>query len=130
VESNVQPSDKTLALPFDDGPDPRYTAQILDILKQRQVPATFFVVGMRAEPQAGLLQRMYAEGHEIGNHTYAHPNLAMTWGRRTVRELNATQRIIQHATGVSSVLFRPPYYSDSEPQTPAELASILRAQML
>jgi len=130
IESNLQTSDKTLALTFDDGPDPRYTAQILDVLKYRQVPATFFVVGMRAEQNADLLQRMYAERHEIGNHTYAHPNLSTTWARRTAFELNATQRIIQRATGVSSVLFRPPYYSDSEPQTPEELASILRAQKL
>ena len=130
IQSAGERPEKVVALTFDDGPDDRYTPQILDILKTRQVPATFFVVGSQAERLPGLLQRTYAEGHEIGNHTYSHPNLATTSVERTRLELNATQRIIQHAIGVSTILFRPPYHADSEPQTPDEIEPIARAQRL
>ncbi len=130
IQTNPPTSEKSVVLTFDDGPDSRYTGSILDILKTRHVPATFFVVGVRAEQHPELLARMYAEGHEIGNHTYSHANVAGTWPQRTALELNATQRIIQRATGVSTTLFRPPYYADSEPQTPEELEPIARAQRL
>jgi cellulose synthase/poly-beta-1,6-N-acetylglucosamine synthase-like glycosyltransferase/peptidoglycan/xylan/chitin deacetylase (PgdA/CDA1 family)/spore germination protein YaaH len=128
IESNADMPKKTIAVTFDDGPDAHYTPHILDILKRYHVPATFFVVGQQAEREPGLLKRMYDEGHEIGNHTYSHPNIGSTWSQRTKLELNATQRIIQHALGVSTTLFRPPYYADSEPQSPDEIVPILRAQ--
>lgn len=131
IESNnTHAPDKTIVLTFDDGPDGRYTPRILDILKQHHVPATFFIVGVQAEHEPGLLKRMYDEGHEIGNHTYSHPNIASIGSRRTELELNVTQRIIQHATGVSTTLFRPPYHADSEPQTPDEIEPIVRAQKM
>ena len=130
LESNGRGDERLVALTFDDGPDPTYTPQILDILRDRQVPATFFVVGVNAERSPELLQRIYAEGHEIGNHTYSHLDLTTASTARLQFELNATQRIIQHALGVSTLLFRPPYAADSEPQTPRELEAILRAQQL
>src|SRR5215468_7453476 len=130
LESNGRGADRLVALTFDDGPDPTYTPQILDILRRRQVPATFFVVGVNAERSPELLQRIYAEGHEIGNHTYSHLDLSRASSARLQFELNATQRIIQHALGVSTLLFRPPYAADSEPETPQELEAILRAQRL
>ena len=130
LESNGRGADRLVALTFDDGPDPTYTPQILDILRGRQVPATFFVVGVNAERSPELLRRIYAEGHEIGNHTYSHLDLTTASSARLQFELNATQRIIQHALGVSTLLFRPPYAADSEPQTPQELEAILRAQQL
>jgi len=119
---------KLLCLTFDDGPDARYTPPILDILKQRHVPATFFVIGVNAEQLPGLIRREYAEGHEIGNHTYTHPNIATTSALRTELELSTTQRIIENLLGVSTTLFRPPYNADSEPTTPQEIEPILRAQ--
>ena len=64
-----------LALTFDDGPDPEWTPQILDILKAKGVKATFFVIGANAESNPDLVQRIVAEGHEVGNHTFTHPNL-------------------------------------------------------
>jgi len=130
LEAVGRGEERLIALTFDDGPDPQYTPQILDILQRRQVPATFFVVGVNAERAPQLLQRMYAEGHEIGNHTYSHLDLSTASSARLQFELNATQRIIQRALGVSTLLFRPPYTADSEPQTPQELEAILRAQQL
>jgi peptidoglycan-N-acetylglucosamine deacetylase len=120
--------EKVLCLTFDDGPDKRYTPQILDILKQRHVPATFFVIGVNAENYPELIKREYAEGHQIGNHTYTHPNIAATSPFRTELELSTTQRIIENQLGVSTTFFRPPYNADSEPSTPQEIEPIRRAQ--
>ena len=119
---------KKIALTFDDGPDPKYTPQVLDILKQKHVPATFFVVGVNVEEHPDLIQREYREGHTIGNHTYTHPNIATSSAEATDRQLSMTQRLIEHATGRATTLFRPPYNADSEPQTPMEITPILRAQ--
>jgi cellulose synthase/poly-beta-1,6-N-acetylglucosamine synthase-like glycosyltransferase/peptidoglycan/xylan/chitin deacetylase (PgdA/CDA1 family) len=128
IEASGKAPGKVLSLTFDDGPDPEYTPLILDILRARHVAATFFVVGVEAERSPGLIAREYAEGHEIGNHTYSHPNIATVSAERASLELSATERIIEHAAGVSTILFRPPYNADSEPQTPEEIVPILRAQ--
>ena len=119
---------KLLCLTFDDGPDNRYTPAILDTLKQLNTPATFFVIGVNAEKYPALIKREYAEGHEIGNHTYTHPNIATTSPLRTELELSTTQRIIENLLGVSTTFFRPPYNADSEPTTPEEIEPIRRAQ--
>ncbi len=119
---------KLLCLTFDDGPDDRYTPEILDILKQLKAPATFFVIGVNAEKYPALVKREYADGHEIGNHTYTHPNIATTSPLRTELELSTTQRIIENLLGVSTTFFRPPYNADSEPTTPEEIEPIRRAQ--
>ena len=74
------------------------------------------------------MKREYAEGHDIGNHTYTHPNIALVSEERAALELGTTQRIIENALGVSTVLFRPPYNADSQPQTPEEILPVLRAQ--
>ena len=122
------PAGKVLCLTFDDGPDPRYTPQILDILRSHGVRATFFIIGANADQNIGLVKREYAEGHDIGNHTYTHPNIALVSEERAALELSTTQRIIENALGVSTVLFRPPYNADSQPQTPEEILPVLRAQ--
>ena len=105
IEHSGAVNEKLLCLTFDDGPDRRYTPEILDILKQRQVLATFFVIGVNAENFPGLIRREYAEGHEIGNHTYTHPNIAATSAFRTELELSTTQRIIENLLGVSDDFF-------------------------
>jgi len=128
MESVGGHKDKELSITFDDGPDPRYTPRILDILKVANVPAAFFVVGVNAESAPWLIRRIYEEGHLLGNHTYSHPNIALTTPERTKLELDATLRLIEHQTGRSTILFRPPYNADSEPQTPDELIPIARAQ--
>lgn len=121
---------KEIALTFDDGPDPEWTPQILDILKAKHVPATFFVIGSNMEAHPGLVQRIVAEGHEVGNHTYTHPNLADTPPTAVRLELNATQRLFEALTGRSLRLLRPPYLGDAEPSDADEIAPIMEAQKL
>lgn len=121
-KSGYQP--KKLVLTFDDGPDPNYTPKILDILKQEGVPATFFVVGANAEGHPDLIARAYREGHEIGSHTFFHPDLGLVNKDRVTLELNATQRVIEATTGRSTILFRPPYNADSQPQTEREVTPV------
>ena len=119
-----------VALTFDDGPDPKWTPRILDELKTFGVPATFFIIGENALTQRTLLKRMVAEGQEIGNHTYTHPNLARTSAQQTELELNATQRLFQAFTGRSLRLFRAPFFGDAEPTTTDEIIPINEAQDL
>jgi cellulose synthase/poly-beta-1,6-N-acetylglucosamine synthase-like glycosyltransferase/peptidoglycan/xylan/chitin deacetylase (PgdA/CDA1 family) len=120
---------KKLALTFDDGPDPSWTPKILDILKQKNAPATFFVIGLDANKWPQLLRREYAEGHEIGNHTYAHPNWESDLSTTQIRwELNLTQRLIESILGVKSLLFRPPYGIDHQPEFAEEVAHLPTAQ--
>ena len=119
---------KKLALTFDDGPDPRWTPKILDILKEKKVTATFFIVGLAGSQSPGLLKREYAEGHEIGNHTYTHPNFDDISHTQLRWELNLTQRLIESTLGVKSILFRPPYGIDHQPEYAEEVAQLPIAQ--
>lgn len=121
-------ADKKLALTFDDGPDPEWTPQILDILKEKHVPATFFDVGDNAEANPDLVEREVAEGHEVGSHTFTHPNLSVTPAEAVKLELNATQRLFEALTGRSLRLFRPPYLGDSNPTDADEIVPIKIAQ--
>ncbi|MGH6829247.1 MAG: polysaccharide deacetylase family protein, partial [Rhizomicrobium sp.] len=100
---------KKIALTFDDGPDSVWTPKILDILRRKHVTATFFVIGANMEAHPSLVQRILAEGHEVGNHTYTHPNLADTPLAAVRLELNATQLLFEALTGRSLRLLRPPY---------------------
>ncbi len=117
-----------VALTFDDGPDPTWTPKILDILKARGVKAAFFLLGTQAEQYPNLVRRIVAEGHEIGNHTYTHSNLAEISEQQIRIELNATQRLIESITGHSTTLFRPPYNADSTPSTLEELEPLKLVQ--
>src|SRR6185295_7230973 len=121
---------KKVALTFDDGPDAEWTPQILDILKAKHVTATFFVIGANAQANPDLIQRIVDEGHELGNHTYTHPNLADTPSQVVSLELNATQRLVEALTGRSMRLFRPPYIGDNEPGDPGDIIPVQIAQSL
>lgn len=120
--------DKLISLTFDDGPDPVWTPRILSVLEQYHVPATFFVIGENGVENGGLLKRIVADGDEIGNHSYTHPNMAEDTRLGMRLELNATQRLVEAWTGRSTRLFRAPYFGDAEPTTADELGPALVAQ--
>jgi cellulose synthase/poly-beta-1,6-N-acetylglucosamine synthase-like glycosyltransferase/peptidoglycan/xylan/chitin deacetylase (PgdA/CDA1 family) len=108
---SLSPPAGTIALTFDDGPNTRWTPQILDVLRRFGVPATFFVIGSHAVDHAGMLRRELASGDEIGNHTFTHVDLSgvATWRLRM--ELRLTEAAIASATGRHTILVRPPYSS-------------------
>ena len=113
---------KQIVLTFDDGPDPLYTPRILDALKSRQAPATFFVTGLAANGYPALLRREYREGHEIGNHSYTHPHFDRISRPQLLLELNVTARLFESLIGARTLLFRPPYGIDHQPEAPEEVA--------
>ena len=117
-----------VALTFDDGPDPRWTPKILDILKQKHAPATFFVIGKNMSRSPDLVAREIREGHDVGNHTWTHPNIGETPIAQTVVEINSTQRLFETITGRSMRLLRPPFFGDADPSTPREVAPLMAAQ--
>jgi peptidoglycan-N-acetylglucosamine deacetylase len=98
-----------VAFTFDDGPDPKYTGQFLDLLKKHRIKATFFVVGSKAEKNPELILRMHAEGHLIGIHNYVHRSnwLMMPWTVR--RDLARSASIVENITGVRPIYYRPPW---------------------
>ncbi|MES2310384.1 MAG: glycosyltransferase [Verrucomicrobiota bacterium] len=119
-----------VALTFDDGPDAKWTPKILDVLKDKNVKATFFVLGSKVEAEPELLQRIYNEGHEIGSHTYTHSNLRLAPREQIILELNATQRMIESVIDRSTILFRPPYQADARPKSIQDLTAVQVAEEL
>jgi cellulose synthase/poly-beta-1,6-N-acetylglucosamine synthase-like glycosyltransferase/spore germination protein YaaH/peptidoglycan/xylan/chitin deacetylase (PgdA/CDA1 family) len=113
-----------IVISFDDGPDPRWTPKILDVLKEKHAPAVFFIVGEGANSAPDLLKREYNEGHEIGNHTFTHPKFDEISRTQLKWELNLTQRLIESTLGVKSLLFRPPYGIDHQPEYAEEVAQL------
>lgn len=111
---SVAPKARTIALTFDDGPDPVWTPKILDVLRKQQVHATFFVVGTEVAAHPDLARRIVAEGHQIAVHTFTHANLSTASGWRRSLELRQSQLILAGATGVSTTLLRPPYSSEPD----------------
>lgn len=98
-----------LALTFDDGPSAHITPQVLDILARQQVKATFFIIGVHVAGNESLLQRQYREGHEIGNHSWNHPDLSKLTPEESQAQLDNTQRIIAAAGVPAPKIMRPPY---------------------
>ncbi len=113
-----------LALTFDDGPDPKWTPKILDVLKREHAPATFMVIGEEAQDNVGLLKRDYRDGHEIANHTFTHPDISHISTRQLDLELNLTERLFAAELGVQPLYFRPPYSIDQEPDTNEQAAPV------
>ncbi|MGW6294609.1 glycosyltransferase [Streptomyces sp. NPDC055058] len=105
--------DRHIVLTFDDGPDPEWTPQVLDVLEKHDAHAVFFVTGTMASRYPDLVQRMVDEGHEVGLHTFNHPDLALQSERRIDFELSQTQLSITGAAGIRTSLFRPPYSSQA-----------------
>jgi len=104
---------KYIALTFDDGPHARYTDEILDILKENDVKATFFVIGENAKTHPEILKRIANEGHEIGNHTYHHVYISKCGRDKITKEIKETENTVYSITGTRPIVFRPPggYYS-------------------
>ena len=98
-----------LALTFDDGPNPTWTPRLLDVLGEHGVKATFFLLGIRAEAEPKLVQRIAAEGHLIGNHSWSHKNLALTAASKVREELTRTSETLEQITGERVKYFRPPF---------------------
>ncbi len=105
-----------VAMTFDDGPHAQNTPRLLDILKQRGIKATFFVVGQNAAENPEILKRIVAEGHELANHSYTHPILASLGESGLRDQLEKTHQAVLKATGVTMKIMRPPYGALSEPQ--------------
>jgi len=116
VTSRAMPN-ATVALTFDDGPDPVWTPRILDVLARHHAHGTFFVIGSRVNEYPALVRRMVAEGHEVGVHTFTHVELSTVpaWRRRL--ELTLSQNAIAGAAGFRPQLMRPPYASTPDAVT-------------
>jgi peptidoglycan/xylan/chitin deacetylase (PgdA/CDA1 family) len=106
---NVAGRPGELALTFDDGPNPACTPRLLDILAQHDVRATFFLIGSFAQQQSDLVRRIHAAGHLIGNHSWSHPNLAITAARKVDEELTRTRDTLAQIAGAPIRYFRPPF---------------------
>ncbi|GAA4460415.1 bifunctional polysaccharide deacetylase/glycosyltransferase family 2 protein [Phytohabitans houttuyneae] len=126
VASRTMPR-RTIALTFDDGPDPQWTPKILEVLARHRAHATFFQVGSQVNAHPELARRVVAEGHEIGSHTFSHAWLTDTPGWRRGLELTLTRNAIAAATGRTPVLVRPPYSSTPDAVTAAEYTALRQA---
>ncbi|GGV07999.1 bi-functional transferase/deacetylase [Streptomyces filipinensis] len=118
---------RTIALTFDDGPDPVWTPRILDVLRRNHVHATFFVVGTQVVAHPELLRRIVAEGHQIGIHTFTHPDLARLAPWQRSLELRETQLAVAGAAGVTTALLRPPYSSQNDALDDADWSVLKQA---
>jgi len=105
---HISSSEKVVALTFDDGPSPVWTPRILDVLKEAQVKATFFMLGMHAQRYPDVARRVAEEGHEIGNHTYDHHGVFYYKPEELNREVRQAETIIESITGIKTKYFRPP----------------------
>ncbi|MFD4631852.1 glycosyltransferase [Streptomyces sp. NPDC058284] len=110
-ETTLKVPDHRLVLTFDDGPDPEWTPKVLDVLKEHHAHGVFFVTGTMASRYPGLVRRMVDEGHEVGLHTFNHPDLSYQSTSRIDRELSQSQLALAGAAGIRTSLFRPPYSS-------------------
>ncbi len=100
---------KQIALTFDDGPDPKVTIQILETLNKYDAKATFFMLGSRVEYYPEIAKKVQEAGHELGNHTWNHPDLTKAGVAKVRNEINETSSIIENVTGQKVTAFRPPY---------------------
>ncbi|HYF35325.1 MAG TPA: polysaccharide deacetylase family protein [Prosthecobacter sp.] len=107
--SQVNTTQPVVAMTFDDGPHPSLTPQLLDILKERNIKCTFFVIGKNAKTYPNIIRRIIAEGHEIGNHTWTHPSLTSRSDSQIRTELKQSEEAIFAAANYRPQLIRPPY---------------------
>ena len=103
----------SIAITFDDGPNAELTPRLLDMLKERGIKATFFVVGRNVEEYPGIVTRMASDGHEVANHSWSHPALTKLGIESFRKQIENTNQAIVNATGKRPVLMRPPYGATS-----------------
>ncbi|MCY0929097.1 bifunctional polysaccharide deacetylase/glycosyltransferase family 2 protein [Streptomyces sp. H27-H1] len=123
----ARPAARTIALTFDDGPDPVWTPKILDVLRRNDVRATFFTVGTRVADNPALARRIVEDGHQIGLHSFTHTDLGTASAWRRSLELRETQLTVAGATGVTTPLLRPPYSSSNTALTDADWDAVVQA---
>ena len=109
VEDSGVKEKPSIAITFDDGPSGRYTGRLLDGLKEKNVKASFFLIGENAEENPELVERIYKEGHLIGNHTYSHVQMTHLSEEAAVREIERTDQVISAITGEHVAYMRPPF---------------------
>ena len=109
IVPRVDTSEKVVALTFDDGPTPEYTAGVLEVLRERGVKATFFLMGVDAEKNPDQVRALMADGHELGNHTYSHPDMTLASVEKAKDEVERTDAAIRSAGYSGEILFRPPF---------------------
>ncbi|MFD5478619.1 bifunctional polysaccharide deacetylase/glycosyltransferase family 2 protein [Streptomyces hawaiiensis] len=112
--TTISVPDKTIALTFDDGPNPTYTPEVLKVLEKYDVPATFFVVGAMVSRYPGIVRDMVEQGNEVGIHTFTHVDLSYQSDARVRREMTQTQLALAGAAGITTTLFRAPYSSETD----------------
>ena len=110
----ADPAEKLVALTFDDGPHPVYTEEILDVLDQAGIKASFFMMGKEAELYPDVVKKVSDAGHLIGNHTYTHANVCQISADETTEEITKTNDILEGLTGKRPQFFRPPFGCKNE----------------
>jgi peptidoglycan-N-acetylglucosamine deacetylase len=107
--NEINTSQRVVAITFDDGPNPVYTQQILDIFSEAKGKATFFMIGEQMRNHPEVVKHVAEQGHEIGNHTFTHPKLSQLSLEDCREEIDQTEKLIEDMTGRKPVVFRPPY---------------------
>jgi peptidoglycan/xylan/chitin deacetylase (PgdA/CDA1 family) len=107
--NDVSTSQKVVAITFDDGPNPIFTAQVLEIFREAEGKATFFMIGEQMDKHPEMVKKVVEQGHEIGNHTYTHPKLSQLSLAECLAEIERTEKLLEELVGQKPVVFRPPY---------------------
>ncbi|WHY03400.1 polysaccharide deacetylase family protein [Neobacillus sp. DY30] len=107
--NEIPTSQRAIAITFDDGPNPVYTPQVLEIFSEAKGKATFFMIGEQMRNHPEIVKQVAAEGHEIGNHTFTHPKLSQLSKAECLTEIEQTEKLIEELAGQKPVIFRPPY---------------------
>jgi peptidoglycan-N-acetylglucosamine deacetylase len=107
--NEVPAAQRVVAITFDDGPNPVYTPQVLEIFSEAKGKATFFMIGEQMRNHPEVVKQVAAGGHQVGNHTYTHPKLSQLNTAECLEELEQTEKVIEELTGRKPVIFRPPY---------------------
>jgi peptidoglycan-N-acetylglucosamine deacetylase len=110
IITEIKTNHKAVAFTFDDGPNPLYTPQVLEIFKEVSGKATFFMIGKHMLNHPELVSQVTEQMHEIGNHTYSHPRLTELSSTECAEEIITTDKIIKELTGAKTKLFRPPFF--------------------